>query len=378
MGGPASAASAERVKSAAKRVRVGFKEVGNAAGSYAARALQSSGIDNSLDVEAFARDLRVLVTSTDDEDFVFEVEGIDAPIANAVRRILLSEVPTVAIETVFVHGNSSIMPDEMLAHRLGLVPLAIDPRRLEMRAPDEPVSAKNTVKFRLRAACRKNTSIAPKDEIAPPEKLYVQSSVYSSSIEYVPFPNDDQMLELGIMDKPKPVHGDIVLVKMRPDQKVHVELDAVKGIGRDHAKFSPVATASYRMLPEVTFKEVVDGERALALVEKCPMNVFDIEESGCAVVKNPRDCTMCRECIREPEWNSVVELTRKRDHFIFSVESTGALPAAALVTESLKILGEKCRKVEAALDEAVKQRSSADTGDGMEVDSAEGSESDDE
>lgn len=362
------------MKCAAKRVRVGFKEVGNAAGSYSARALQSSGIDNSLDLAEFARDLSVEVVETDDDDFVFEIEGIDAPIANAMRRILLSEVPTVAIETVYVHDNSSIMPDEMLAHRLGLVPLDIDPRLVEMRkGKDDPATSKNTVKFRMRAACRKNTAIAPKDEIAPPEKLYVQSSVRSGTIEYVSFPGEDQLLQFGLMTAPKPVHDDIVLVKMRPDQKVHVELDAVKGIGRDHAKFSPVATASYRMLPEVTLKEEVDGERAHELVEKCPMNVFDIEDSGCAVVARPRDCTMCRECIREPEWNSVVELTRKRDHFIFSVESTGALPSAVLVTEALSILGDKCRTVEAALDEAVKLRTSADTGE-----DADASDEDDE
>ena len=54
--------------------------------------------------------------------------GIDASIANSFRRILLSEVPTMAIEKVHVYNNTSVIQDEILAHRLGLIPLKADPR----------------------------------------------------------------------------------------------------------------------------------------------------------------------------------------------------------------------------------------------------------
>ena len=51
------------------------------------------------------------------------------------------------------------------------------------------------------------------------------------------------------------------------------------GIGKDHAKFSPVATASYRLLPEIVFPNgPVTGEDAAALQKMCPMGVFDIED----------------------------------------------------------------------------------------------------
>lgn len=56
------------------------------------------------------------------------------------------------------------------------------------------------------------------------------------------------------------------------------QLHCRKGIGKDHAKFSPVATASYRLLPVVTLKEEVEDEEAEELVAKCPLNVFDIED----------------------------------------------------------------------------------------------------
>jgi len=78
----------------------------------------------------------------------------------------------------------------------------------------------------------------------------------------------------------KPVHSDIVIAKMRPGQTIEMELLAVKGIGKEHAKWSPVCTASYRLLPEIVFKKEVKNELAEELVKKCPMDVFDIEDLG--------------------------------------------------------------------------------------------------
>ena len=108
-------------------------------------------------------------------------------------------------------------------------------------------------------------------------------------------------------------------------------------MGKDHAKYSPVSTASYRLLPEITFPEDVRDERAAELVALCPMNVFDIEDMGHghtrAVAARPRDCSMCRECIRTDGWSERVKLGRVADHFIFQVESTGILAPEVLVTE---------------------------------------------
>jgi hypothetical protein len=69
-----------------------------------------------------------------------------------------------------------------------------------------------------------------------------------------------------------------------------------------------------------------------------------------AVVARPRACTLCRECLREPAWEPRVLLERVNTHFLFSVESTGAVPAAVLVGEAVKILSKKSRDVLEALD----------------------------
>ena len=55
------------------------------------------------------------------------VEGMDAPLANALRRILIAEVPTIAFDKAVIYQNTSILQDEVLAHRLGLIPVDINP-----------------------------------------------------------------------------------------------------------------------------------------------------------------------------------------------------------------------------------------------------------
>jgi DNA-directed RNA polymerase alpha subunit len=49
-------------------------------------------------------------------------------LANSLRRIMISEAPTMAIEHVYILNNTSVIQDEVLSHRMGLVPLRVDPR----------------------------------------------------------------------------------------------------------------------------------------------------------------------------------------------------------------------------------------------------------
>lgn len=343
----------DHIEKARTKIGIGFKKIHNPIGTYGARSYASLGFDNSLTIEKFRNSCKMNLISNDEDEVAFDLVGVDAPIANALRRILLSEVPTIAIENVFIHNNTSIMHDEMLAHRLGLIPLKVDAKKFAIWKKGDAVKADNTVKFRLQASCEYNKS-APRDGSAPDEVLYTGSKVYSGAIEYVPFPDGDQTQLLGD-EPPRAVHHDILINKLRPGQQIHVEMDATKNIGQEHAKWSPVATASYRMLPEVALKSRVVGSEAQQLVDLCPAKVFDIEDDV-AVVARPRQCTMCRECIREPQWEEKVELTRKRDHFIFNVESAGGMPASSIVKEALDVLMTKCDTVLVGLDKALGQK----------------------
>ena len=126
-------------------------------------------------------------------------------------------------------------------------------------------------------------------------------------------------LNTGEMSDPAPVHADILLAKLCPKQRIWLEVHCTKGIGKDHTKWSPVATASYRMLPTVEITGRIEGTEAEALRDVDP-EVFDVRD-GVAVVKDLRKCRLTRECIRTPRWRDQIKLGRNLRHFLFSVET---------------------------------------------------------
>ena len=257
-----------------------------------------SGEENAFDLDSFKNNLRINIVSMTPEVMEFDLIGVDASFANALRRILLAEVPTVAIENVFIADNTSLIADEVLSHRLGLIPLEIDPRLLVEQNEEGFANEKNTVVFRLRAEC-----VEHQDGSVTGDK------VLSSALEWLPNGSDYAVADgdpknrrpahtNGMVDPDeiaaatytafresqkdmfpagvRAVHDDILIAKLTPGQRIDLEGHAVKGVGKDHAKWSPVATAHYRMLPEIVVSEEVVDELADELKEKCA--VFDVKE----------------------------------------------------------------------------------------------------
>ena len=169
-------------------------------------------------------------------------------------------------------------------------------------------------------------------------------SVYSSQLEWQPVGSQADTFE---HDPIRPVHDDILIARLKPGQVISLEAHATKGIGKEHAKWSPVGTASYRLLPELVVGEEVEGATAHELVEKCPMGVFDIEDIGrdVAVPVRPRDCTMCRECVRGTAgngkpWKDLVTIHRIMNHFICTrAVACVASGASALTASVVRVCG---------------------------------------
>lgn len=89
--------------------------------------------DDKWDFNKFKKKFRVVIVRMDNFEMEFDLIGIQPGFANAFRRLMLSEVPSMAIEKVMIKSNTSIIQDEVLAHRLGLIPLKADPRMFEFR-----------------------------------------------------------------------------------------------------------------------------------------------------------------------------------------------------------------------------------------------------
>lgn len=100
------------------------------------------------------------------DDFVkFELRDTDASMANALRRVMIAEVPTIAIDLVEIEVNSSVLNDEFIAHRLGLIPLTSD-RAMSMRFSRDCDACDGdgqcefcSVEFHLRAKCMSDQTL---------------------------------------------------------------------------------------------------------------------------------------------------------------------------------------------------------------------------
>jgi DNA-directed RNA polymerase subunit D len=152
-----------------------------------------------------------------DEKIVIKFNNIPRQYINAIRRTSISEVPTLAIDDVVILENSSVMHDEAIAHRLGLIPLLTNLDRFVM--PHE-CDCKSTL------GCSKCRVLLVLDSEANEKTKVVMSGELVSEDELI-----------------KPVSKDIPIITLAPGQKLKFEAYARLGIGRDHAKWQPTSAA---------------------------------------------------------------------------------------------------------------------------------------
>ena len=140
-------------------------------------------------------------------------DELPTPVANALRRAIINEIPTMAVEEVLVIENSSAMPNEILAHRISLIPFISDIDNYNL--PEECTCGsklgceKCVVRFVLRAEAGEETVTVYSRDMAP-EK-----------------PDT----------KVAPISGDFPIVTLAPGQRVELELYVRLGKGRKHAKW---------------------------------------------------------------------------------------------------------------------------------------------
>lgn len=346
--------------------------------------------------------LKIVVNRLTPLEMCFDLIHVDASLANAFRRTMIAEVPTIAFERVYMKNNTSIIPDEVLAHRIGLVPIKCHPKWMSWCKDvknDSECTDTDTLVFNLKIKCDykrvpKGKGKAAKDtEEKDPSELYENHIVYSHHFKWEPMGNQEKnFMDLaqgkrefseywsklekehyetygntmeGIeRDIIHTLYDDIILAKLRPGQEIDFDVHAVKGIGREHAKWSPVSQASYRLLPEIHLKENIYDKDA-EMFQKCfPEGVIEIEmENGKkkAVVKDARNDTVSRECLRYDEFKNKVALKRVRDHFIFNIESMGQYDSPVeIFLESCKVLTQKCIDVRESLDRLEKKLTGKD------------------
>lgn len=167
----------------------------------------------------------------DDVDFI--LSDVDMALANSLRRTMLAEVPTLAIDLVDIKVNTSVLADEFLAHRLGLVPLEsedIDQLKYTRDCTCEDHCEKCSVTLQLKARCDSDETM----------------NVYSSHLVVV---SANTGLNLGQPVIRDPQKKGVLICKLKKHQELNITCIAKKGIAKEHAKWSPCAAIGFEYDP---------------------------------------------------------------------------------------------------------------------------------
>lgn len=256
--------------------------------------------------------MEIKLISKKQDRIAFFIEGINETIANSLRRSL-QEVPVLAIDTVEFVKNDSALFDEVLAHRIGLLPLKT-----------EKLSLQNECSCKGKG-CSKCT-IAFKLEAKGP------CTVYASDLK----------------GKAEFVYKKIPIVILAENQEIQLSAYARLGTAKEHTKFSP---GLFYYKPAVTIAINKNCDDCMDCVKACPLNILEIKDNK-PIIQNIEDCDVCEACLEacNKKGKNALEIEKSNEKFIFTVESWGQLAARDIFAETTKILNDNLKQLEKKIE----------------------------
>jgi len=256
--------------------------------------------------------LKIKLLEKNKEEVRLLIEDITPALANALRRIMISEVPTLAIEWVEIHENTSALFNEMIAHRLGLIPLKFDPKKFNFMDECECGGK----------GCPLCTVVFAIDKTGP---CIVYSKDMKSSNKEV-----------------SPISGDFPIVKLLEGQRIKLEAIAKLGIGKEHAKWQ-AANASYQFVPEIDLKNVKDIDKIL---EVSPKGIFKKVNNKLVIV----DPYRYDEYKFVEELTGQIKVTLNTNKVVFNIESVSGLSPGYIFKKAIEILENKANEFKLELE----------------------------
>jgi len=260
--------------------------------------------------------MEIKILEKSDMEIRFSIEGVKSSFVGALRRIMLSEIPAMAIEWVDFKKNDSAMPDEVLANRLGQVPLTYD-----TKAYNAPSECKCEGKGCSR--CQVKLSLEKKGPAV----------VYSDDLK-----STDKSV--------KPAIEKIPLVELFEDQDVlHFLATAQLGFGKEHAKWQG-AIVGYKNMPSIKISSIEKGDLE-KFINSCPRDVFKVKDDKLIVI-DPAKCILCMNCV-EISKKGEIEVAPLEDSFVFNVETVSGFKPEEVVLLAAETLGNKMKEFQKAL-----------------------------
>ncbi len=256
--------------------------------------------------------MEIAFSRLDERVAKFTISGVSTSFANMFRRAMISEVPTLAIEDVRIYDNTSVLFDEMLTHRLGLIPLRTD---LAVYKPRSECVCEG-------AGCSACTATYTLSVEGP-------KTVYSSDL----IPQDPDAA---------PAEEMVPIIDLAEDQKIVLEAQATVGTGKEHAKWQATTACGYKNYPVIAVDERCDG--CGMCVDECPRHVLETGQGKVrAVAGREESCSLCRLCERACLAGGIgneaaIHISADTNRFIFVVESDGSMPVREIIERALQYI----------------------------------------
>jgi DNA-directed RNA polymerase subunit D len=239
---------------------------------------------------------------------VLLIEDIKPYFVNSIRRIMLSELPKLAVHDVVIYDNTSPLFDEIISHRLGLIPIPTDLSLLSFR--DECVCKGKgcpncTVRYTL---SKEGEGVVLSGDLQPEEKSW------SITEDKIP------------------------IVELYNDQRLILEVEAVLGHGRDHAKWQPVQSPGYVLSPTIEIDKKRINE-VKEFIEKLPEGLVALKKDELKIADISKIPVL--ESYMDKYKVDFITINRDPSKIIFRFETDGSLKAEDVLKESAKILEDK-------------------------------------
>lgn len=269
----------------------------------------------------FANKSMVTLLDYKDDTVKFVIENTDLSVANALRRVLIAETPTLAIDWVQIEANSTVMSDEFIAHRIGLIPLTCDDVIRNMISNREcecdDFCSKCSVEFTMDVSLRNEGAL----NITSAHLISSHPQVLPANAKTIKrdIPKDSDCLSMFEENS-----GDVLIMKIRQGSQLKLRAYATKGIGKEHAKWMATSAVGFEYDPDNALRHTL-----LHKPGEWPKSEFSE--------------------IPEEEDQAPYDYMKEPNKFYFTVESTGALTPCNVVLTGIECLRRKLSDIQTHL-----------------------------
>ena len=263
--------------------------------------------------------MEVDILELSDRSAKFVLSKVSTSFANGIRRAMIADVPTLAIEYVNLYDNTSVLYDEQLALRLSLIPLVTDRETYMPQAECEVCGGEGC------PACEVSLTLSAEG----PGTVYSRDLISSDPKIYPADPN-------------------VPIVELKKGQKLVLEAIAHMGYGRDSVKWQAGIACGYKNVPLISIQNCDACGHCAA---ECPKGIIQFEGAGARVSEEDvLKCSLCRLCEQVCDIHAI-KVNYDESAFVFTMESDGSYTAKDLALNASEIIKNKAQDLIKILDQ---------------------------